>query len=447
MLIKIFLVEDDPTFTKLVKAALKDNLQYDITAFTTAEECLNHIHENPDIVIIDYLLPDNSGLELMEKIDSYNNNIKKIIISGQTDVEVVVKSYKQGADDYIIKNENCLPELKNSLKNLADNISLQKEVEDLKAEIVDRNKYDKIVGNSPPILNVLKLIQKAEQTNILVLINGESGTGKELVARAIHYNSDRKKNPFVPVNMAAIPSELVESELFGHEKGAFTGAVNRRIGKFEEAHKGTIFLDEVGEMSLSMQVKLLRVIEDKQVVRVGSNKTIQLDVRILAATNKDLKQEVEEGNFREDLYYRLQGLIINLPPLRERGDDIILLARQFLQDFCKQNDLGDLSFSSKAIKKLLKHSWPGNVRELRNTVERAALLAESNIITPDDLNIDTSQDISDVINENLTLKDYKRNIIKAYLDKYENDVDKVAEKLDIGRATVYRQLKKMDVES
>ena len=219
----------------------------------------------------------------------------------------------------------------------------------------------------------------------MVLVTGQSGTGKELVARAIHYNSQRARKPFVTVNMGAIPEDLIESELFGHEKGAFTDARDRRIGKFEEANEGTIFLDEIGEMDLMMQTKLLRVLQEKEVTRIGSNKSIKLDVRVIAATNKNLVQEVKEGRFREDLFYRLQGFLIHLPTLLERGDDVVLLSKNFLSDFCKENRMPNIQLSKEATKFLMDYGWPGNVRELKAVIERAAIMSENNTILPEDL--------------------------------------------------------------
>jgi DNA-binding NtrC family response regulator len=384
---KIFIIEDDPVVVSLMKQAINKNQEHDILHFTTAEECLNNLHLRPDIVSIDYNLPGMNGLELMEKIKSYDSGIFCIIVSGQEDLEVVVNAYKKGAQDYIIKNDNLFVNIENSIRNLNMNVTLRREVEVLRDQIIDRNKYSHILGNSKGILRCLKLIQKVEKSNMTVLITGESGTGKELVAKALHYNSPRSRKPLVIVNMGAIPEELVESELFGHEKGAFTDARDRRIGKFEEANEGTIFLDEIGEMNLSHQAKVLRVLQEREIQRIGSNKTIKLDFRLIAATNRNLAEEVKAGRFRQDLYYRLQGFLIHLPPLRERGDDIILLAKSFLADFCKQNKLEPVTLSKEAIKYLMEYPWPGNVRELKAVIERAALLAENNTITIGDLTL------------------------------------------------------------
>ncbi|MBL0103490.1 MAG: sigma-54-dependent Fis family transcriptional regulator [Bacteroidetes bacterium] len=287
--------------------------------------------------------------------------------------------------DYIIKNDNALINLENSVKSLCKHVMLRQENEHLKDLVIDRNKYETILGNSTPVMKVLRLIQKVEKSNIMVLVTGQSGTGKELVAKSIHYNSPRARKPFVTVNMGAIPEDLIESELFGHEKGAFTDARDRRIGKFEEANEGTIFLDEIGEMDLMLQTKLLRVLQEKEVTRIGSNKSIKLDVRVIAATNKNLAQEVKEGKFREDLFYRLQGFLIHLPPLFERGDDVVLLSKSFLTDFCKENRMGNITLSKEAVKFLMDYKWPGNVRELKAVIERAAIMSENLTIQPEDL--------------------------------------------------------------
>jgi two-component system response regulator AtoC len=387
---RIFIVEDDIMVATLMKQALSQNANFEIHHFPTAEECISNLHLNPDIVTIDYNLPGIDGVTLMEKIRIYNRNIMIVMCSGQESVEVVVSCYRKGANDYILKNENMIADIENSINNLAMNVVLRKEVETLKDQIIDRNKYSNIIGSSNAIMRTLRLIQKVEKNNMMVLITGQSGTGKELVAKALHYNSDRARKPFVIVNMGAIPDELVESELFGHEKGAFTDAREKRIGKFEESDNGTIFLDEIGEMDMGLQAKLLRVLQEKEVTRIGSNKTMKLDFRLIAATNKNLQLEVKEGRFREDLFYRLQGFLIHLPPLCERGDDIILLAKHFLADFCKQNKLTQYSISKEACKFMLDYKWPGNVRELKAIIERATLMAENNTITVEDLTFVTA---------------------------------------------------------
>lgn len=382
---KIFIIEDDPMFGEMMKFTLERENNHDVTLFQSGEAFFDQIHQNPDIVTIDYNLPGMTGLEILEKINKYNDNIGTIIVSGQEEVGVAVEAYKKGAKYYILKNDSTFPELTQCVKNLTAHVNLKKEVEVLREQIIDRSKYSSIIGESKAALQIIRLIQKVEKSNVLALITGESGTGKEVVSRAIHYGSPRKKGPFVAINLAAIPEDLIESELFGHEKGAFTGADGRRIGKFEEAKGGTILLDEIGEMDINLQTKLLRVLQEHKICRVGSNKEIDLDVRVLAATNQNLGKRVKEGKFREDLYYRLQGFLIHLPPLRERDNDAILLAKHFLNEFCRQNKVGQKTFSKEAAEAVLRHSWPGNIRELKSFVERAALLSEEDKIGVDDL--------------------------------------------------------------
>ncbi|MBL4752702.1 MAG: sigma-54-dependent Fis family transcriptional regulator [Flavobacteriales bacterium] len=392
-IIKVFIIEDDEIFAKTVQIFLRNTMksELDIYRFTSGSECLESIHLNPNLVIVDLNLPDMPGLQLLSKLRTHDEALKIIVLSGQRDVKITIDVFKQGVDYYILKSANCWDELKNAIAKVGAHIQLQLEVESLKDTIVNRNRYSNILGNSPEILKILKVMQKVEKSSITVLITGESGTGKELIAQTLHYNSPRKKKNFIPINVPAIPQDLIESELFGHEKGAFTGASRKRIGKFEDADGGTLFLDEIGEMSLDLQSKLLRVLQEKEVVRVGSNKTISMDVRIVASTNKDLMMEVREGRFREDLYYRLSGFFINLPPLRERGNDITLLAKYFLNLFCKENKLPDIFLGKEAIAALAQHRWPGNIRELKSIIDRSALLCESLQINRADLVFDTSE--------------------------------------------------------
>ncbi len=386
--IKIFVVEDEIMFGKMLQKGLEtENPDYDISVFTTGKEFLDHLHQNPHIVTLDYHLPDITGLELLQKIKKYNPEISVIVLSGQEKVDVVVNAYDLGADRYIVKNEKAIVELVKSVKGYSEKVALKNEVERLRSMLIDRSRYENLLGESKAIMKVLNLIQKVENNKILVLITGESGTGKDVVAQTIHYNSPRRRKSFVAVNVAAIPEDLIESELFGHEKGAFTGAIGKRIGKFEEANGGTIFLDEIGELDIGLQAKLLRVLQDNKISRLGSNKEIQLDIRVLVATNRDLMELVKEGKFREDLYYRLQGFRIHLPPLRERGNDVIILAKHFLTQFCKANKLPPKTLSKGAIAALMAHDWPGNVRELKSTIERAVLISDSDTVTEDDIMI------------------------------------------------------------
>lgn len=384
-MIKIFIVEDDTMFGELMKMKLEENDAFDVSLFRSGEEMFRELHQQPDIIILDYFLPYKNGVQIIRELKNLSNDLSIILLSGQKNVEVVVEAYNLGAKNYIIKNENALVELGNSVRNLCDTINLKKEIDSLKGQMINRNRYSNIVGESESMKQVFSLMQKIENSDVLTLITGESGTGKEVVAKTLHYNSLRRRKPFVAINVAAIPDDLIESELFGYEKGAFTGATGRRIGKFEQANHGTIFLDEIGEVNLNVQKKLLRVLQEKKVSRLGSNKDIDLNVRVIAATNQSLGKLVKAQKFREDLYYRLQGFLIHLPPLRERGNDVIILAKYFLEEFCQSNKIKNKSFSSGTLMDLVKYPWPGNVRELKSVVERACLISESEKINLEDL--------------------------------------------------------------
>jgi DNA-binding NtrC family response regulator len=440
--IKIFVVEDDEWYRRLLVHNLSMNPDYEIQAFGSGKECLNNIHELPDVVTLDYRLPDMKGLEVLKQIKAINDDIQVILISEQDDIEVVVDLLKHGAYDYIVKSKDIRERLLNTVNNISKEFKLKDEIRSLRQEVKKKYSYENtIVGNSPATQKIYNLIEKATRTNVTVSISGETGTGKELVAKAIHYNSSRAKQPFVPVNMAAIPSELIESELFGHEKGAFTGAAARRIGKFEEAHSGTLFLDEIAEMDISLQAKLLRALQEKEIIRIGSNKPVKIDCRIIIATNKNLLEEVKKGNFRQDLYYRFYGLPIDLPPLRDRGNDVIVLAKSFIQQFCKENKLEQKLLSPSASKKLLAYPFPGNVRELKSVIELAVTLADEKEITAEHLLLEDTANLEGLLTEELTLREYNLRLVKHMLEKYDNKPKVVADKLDIGVATIYRMLK------
>ncbi len=440
---KIFVVEDSEWYNRLLVHTLSMDPDNEVKSFLNGSDLLNSLCETPDIVTLDYRLPDMTGLDVIKRIMAEGTDIQVILISEQEDINVVVDLLKLGAYDYITKSDDIRDRLLNTVKNIKDGLGLKKEISTLRKEIQKKYSFSKtLIGESPAIKCVYDLIEKALTTNITVVISGETGTGKELVAKAIHYNSKRKDKSFVTVNIAAIPSGLIESELFGHEKGAFTGASARRIGRFEEANGGTIFLDEIGEMDLALQAKLLRVLQEKEIVRIGSNNSVKTDCRVVVATNKNLKQEVKNGTFRGDLYYRLLGLPIELPPLRERGNDILILAHHFIERFCTANNIIIKRLSASSQKKLMGYNFPGNVRELKSIIELAVTLSEKDEIEPADIMIDFSDTMSDAITDNLTLKEYQLKIIKAALKKYNNDVKLTAENLDIGISTIYRILKK-----
>jgi DNA-binding NtrC family response regulator len=443
--VKIYVIEDDPSYVKFLLYILNLNPDHVVKVFQSGRDFLDCLHEKPDIITLDYSLPDVPGEELMNRIKDFDPNIPVIVISAQEKVGTAVKLLKLGAYDYITKDEETKERLLNSINNAKTNISLTNELNYLKQELSGKYEFGKsIIGNSNAIKKVFELLERGVKTSITVSITGETGTGKELVAKAIHYNSVRKSKPFIPVNLAAIPRDLIESELFGHEKGSFTGALARRIGKFEEAQGGTIFLDEIGEMELSLQAKLLRVIQEKEVVRIGGNTTIKLDVRVIVSTHRDLAEEVKRGAFREDLYYRLLGLPIILPPLRDRDSDVIIIAKYFLDQFCKENNLGTMVISRQAQDKLLAYSWPGNVRELKSVIELSSVMANTREIQPEDIKFNSILKEESFIREELSLKDYNYKIIQFFLEKYDRNVIKVAKKLDIGKSTIYRYLKEME---
>jgi DNA-binding NtrC family response regulator len=439
--LKVFILEDDVWYGSMLQHYLSLNPDYEVRRFESTQTFFDRLHELPDVVTLDYSLPDMDGGQVLKKIKNQCPDVQVIMISGQEDIATAIDLLKHGAFDYIVKNEDTKDRLWNSILHLKEIRGLRKEVEELKEEVGKKYDYSKfIIGNSEPIQKIFTLIEKASKTNITVSVTGETGTGKEVVAKAIHYNSDRHKKPFVAVNVAAIPKELIESELFGHEKGAFTGAVTRRIGKFEEANNGTLFLDEIGELDINLQAKLLRVLQEKEIVRVGGNEVVPVNARIIVATHRILLDEVHAKNFREDLYYRLIGLPINLPPLRERGNDILVLAKHFIDMFCKENGMDKKSLSPEAQQKLKSYSFPGNVRELKSVIELAVVMADGDMIMADNFNISLQASLGDLLNKERTLKEYEIQILQHFLDKYDRDVLLVAKKLDVGKSTIYRMI-------
>ncbi len=441
---KVFVVEDDMLYAKTLNHQLSLNPDIAVEVFKTAKELFKNMYKHPNLITLDYSLPDATGLEVLQKLRTDYENIPVIIISGQEDISTAVDLLKKGAYDYIVKNVDTKDRMWNTIRNIRENQELKNEIDNLRLELGKKYSTFNIIGESESMKKVFTLVDKARNTNINVTITGETGTGKEVIAKAIHYNSLRKKRKWVAVNLTAIPRELMESELFGHEKGAFTGADSRRIGKFEEAHQGTLFLDEIGEMDPRMQVKLLRVLQEKEIVRVGSNEIIKTDVRIISATHRNLQEEVRKGNFREDLYYRLLGLPVALPPLRERNSDIILLAKYFIQEFCRENQMELFLLSPGAQQKLLSYPFPGNVRELKAVIELAVVMANSREISEDNIVFNTNPSFDALLSTEKSLEEYQRLIIRHFLDKY-NNVVLVAKKLNIGKSKIYNMLKNKEV--
>ncbi|MDY0344229.1 MAG: sigma-54 dependent transcriptional regulator [Lentimicrobium sp.] len=438
---RIFIVEDDIIFAKIISHHLSLNPDNEVEIFNDGRALVKNLYKNPALISLDYNLPDMTGLEVLKQIKEYNPDTPVVIVSGQQDVATAIELLKKGAYDYILKDQDTKERMWNITKNIRENLALRQKIASLEEEIGRKYEVNNLIkGNSVAINKVFILIEKAARTNITVSIYGETGTGKELVAKSIHHASPRSKKPFVAVNVTAIPRELIESEMFGHEKGAFTGAANRRIGRFEEANHGTIFLDEIGDMDLNMQSKLLRVLQEEEVVRIGGNETVKLDIRVIVATHKNLQEQVRKGEFREDLYYRLLGLPIQLPPLRDRESDITLLARFFVDEFCQKNKLGKLSISSKAAEKLQKYPFPGNVRELKAIMELAAVMTNTDVIDENDITFGAASSSNDFLYEEATLDDYTRRIVNHFMQKYDNKVRLVADKLNIGKTTIYRMI-------
>lgn len=444
---KIFIVEDDPWYGELLKHHLSLNSDLEVFLFQSSRDCLANLYQKPDVFCVDYLLPDTNGEILLGQLLKWNPDTSVIIISAQDKISVAVDLLKKGARDYFVKNEHTTDMLWQTLHNILENVKLKRQIDELQKQINSGFLRDKIIGESEAIKNVLKLIEKASASEINISLTGESGTGKEVVAKTIHYNSCRKIKPFIAVNMAAIPSELVESELFGYEKGAFTGAISRKHGKFEEAQGGTIFLDEICEMNLNLQSKILRVLQEREIVRVGGNSTVRIDVRLITATNKNLIEEVKKGNFREDLFYRILGMQIEMPPLRIRRGDVILLAESFMNEFNRGKGKNQIILSRDAKMKLLKYHFPGNVRELRSVIELSCVMCQDNIINSNDIIFQSLDNKSFKISESKTMLEYRNEILSFYLKKMNFNVLKVAKELDIGKSTIYNFLKEKGIET
>ena len=478
---QVCLVDDDRHYARLVAHRLEKRAEYEVETFLRAREFLNGLTGGtgvePDAVLLDIMMPGLSGLEVLKRLQAERPELPVVMISAQGVIETAIEAMKSGAYDYVTKGQDDVPKLKATLERALEQVRMKRELDALRDEVEERYGMGKLVGESEPMQQVYRLVRKAVRGSIPVAVQGESGTGKELVAKAIHYNSDRKKGPFVEVNCAAVPAELMESTFFGHEKGAFTDAKKQRIGKFEQADGGTIFLDEVGEMHCDLQAKLLRALQNRTFQRVGGSETIPFDARVICATNGDPAAMIEKGALREDLYYRLFQFPIALPPLRERGNDILLLARHFRDAYVADHpDLEQKTLSASARRALLGHRWPGNVRELKSAVERALLIAEGERIEPDDLMLqhagpapgdtqgassgaqsggglprlsvnaahggDGSSTAKESAEHIRTIEELKRDAVEHAYRVCDENATAAAEKLGIGRATMYRLLDK-----
>lgn len=445
----IFIIDDEKEICESIQMILEyEGYQADYSV--KALEGLEKISDGPySALLLDINMPEMNGFEVLKKIKELNSPLSVIIISAHSSLENAIKATKLGAFDFIekpIDREKLLI----SVRNAVDQTSLIKENKEIKKSI---SGSEQMIGNSKPILNILEMIEKVAPLDTRVLITGENGTGKELVAKAIHKLSLRKDKPFVEVNCAAIPNELIESELFGHEKGSFTGAFQQRIGKFELANKGTLFLDEIGDMSLQAQAKVLRAIEDGKIERVGGGKKIEVDVRIVAATNKNLPQEIEKGNFREDLYHRLNVIPIQVPPLRERPDDIPVLVNHFAEDITIKHKKGMIKFDEGALHFLQSMQWSGNIRELRNAVERIIIFIDKREVTRKDIEYlfaaghTGNSDLIDISNSFQEFKEKaERAFILKQLEANNWNISKTAEVLDIQRSHLYNKLKKYGID-
>lgn len=443
----ILIIDDE----RSIRYTLRDILEfenYTVEEASDGAEGLDKILKNKyDLVLCDVKMPKLDGIEVLEKSMLAGTEAQFIMISGHGNIELAVEATRKGAFDFIEKPPD-LNRLLLALRNALDKSHLVKETRVLKRKV---SRVREMIGDSEPMRKIKEAIERVAATDARVLVTGENGTGKELVARWIHEGSKRAAKPLIEVNCAAIPSELIESELFGHEKGAFTSAVKQRIGKFEQADGGTLFLDEIGDMSLSAQAKVLRALQENKITRVGGEKEISVNVRIVAATNKNLLQEVSKGNFREDLYHRLSVVLVHLPPLRQRGQDIILLAESFLTEICAEYGYAPKTFTQAAANLLLSHGWRGNVRELRNVIERLVIFCDKEI-TENDIQLYLGQTTATANHEIVLyerfdklqdLKEYvEREFIHQRLLKNNWNINKTAEEIDIHRTHLYNKLEK-----
>lgn len=452
----IFVVDDEQAISKLLSFWVKDKWGYDVEVFSNSEAMLKKISSKPDLILLDIMLPGLDGIETLKRIKQIDENLPVIMLSAQGSIEVAVESLRYGAFDYFPKPIDQ-QRLELAVKNAIKNYDLTREIQNLKENVQREFSFDNIITADGKMQDVFRLVSKVLNNDITVLIYGESGTGKELIAKAIHYNGERKDKPFVVVNCASIPRELLESELFGHEKGSFTGAHQRKLGKFEIANGGTIFLDEVGELEMLLQAKLLRVIQQREFERVGGTELIKTNVRIVSATNRDLKQAVESKEFREDLYYRLNSFPIYVPPLRQRKADILVLAEHFVSELNSKLNKTVKGFTKRALKLIYEYDWPGNIREMENTIERCLIIADKDVIDVEDLpaHLRTAERMANVDYSGPLFNDetiipferLKEESIRHALKVTKGNIVEAAKRLQLGRATIYRLMEKYSIEN
>ncbi len=448
----ILVVDDENEALVLMKELFEQNGYRTLTA-NDGEIALQMVEdEQPDIIVSDIVMPNMDGMTLLKKVKETNPDIAVIMVTANGAIENAVDAMKMGAKDYILKPFR-LNEVLTKVQNLARLRMLEIENQTLRKEVRKKYNFDKIIGKTPIMTELFQRVEAVAPTPSTVLIRGENGTGKELIAHAIHYNSTRVKGPLVKVNCGVLSEGVLESELFGHVKGAFTGAHRDKMGRFEMAHGGTIFLDEIGDISLNMQVKLLRVIQEKEFERVGGNETIKVDVRIIAATNRNLEEAIAEKKFREDLYYRLNVIPIVVPPLRERKDDIPLLVDHFIKKFNTDFNKSIQGVDEEALQALMAYDWPGNIRELENVLERAIVLSRSDVLTvkdfPETIGVQKHRNNHFSYVEGQQLNDlveqFEKNIIEQALEKFNGNKLRTAEKLGIHRSTFMSKLKKYQI--
>ncbi|MGA7828174.1 MAG: sigma-54 dependent transcriptional regulator [Geobacteraceae bacterium] len=442
---KILLVDDEQNALKVLSAILKEEGYHVLQAqdVTGAQKVLDL--NDIDTVITDLKMPGQDGMHLFEYISVRYPDVPVIFLTAYGSVDSAVHAITQGAFYYFIKPPDY-KKLKGILGRAVEQRRLKKEIESLKSKLELGKKSEQIIGRTPAMLRVFETVNAVKDSVSSVLICGETGTGKEAIARSLHYQSTRKEKPFIAVNCAAMPGGLLESELFGYEKGAFTGASSRRIGRFEEAADGTIFLDEIGELEMALQAKLLRVLQEKEVERLGNNRKIRVNFRLICSTNRDLSREIKAGNFREDLYYRVHVVRINLPPLRERKDDILLLISAFLKEYCARENKS-LEISPEVMELFTLYHWPGNIRQLKNVIERAAVLAKGSVITVRELSDEVRQfDMGRAVVGSAIkpLRELEKTAIRSALLECRGNKSRVAEVLGISRKSLYKRLKEMN---